>query len=83
MRPIVSQAWGESDVSTDGRDVLVVQGDRLREVAEFVVLSAESVCRVMLLEVPQHRIRLRLDPAMVLLQAIIQVDIRPVTTLSL
>ena len=62
-------------------NVLVVTGSAAKEVAEFIVLSAESVCRVMLLE-SAHTSDPSFDPAMVLFKAIIQVDARPVADVA-
>ena len=63
---------------TAAGDVLVVTGSATEKVAELIVLSAEPVCRVMLLEAA-HTSDPPLDPAMVLFQSIIQIDVRPVT----
>ena len=62
-------------------DVLVVTGSAAEEVAEFVVLSAESICRLMLLEAA-HTSDASFDPAMVLFKSIVQVDARPVTDVA-
>ena len=62
-------------------NVLIVTGSAAEEVAEFIVLSAESVCRVMLLE-SAHTSDPSFDPAMVLFKAIIQVDARPVADVA-
>ena len=62
-------------------NVLVVTGSAAEEVAEFIVLSAEPVGRVMLLEAA-HTSDPSFDPAMVLFKSIIQVDIRPVTDVA-
>jgi hypothetical protein len=59
-------------------NILVVPGSTAEEVAEFIVLSAEAVCCVMLLETA-HTSDPSFDPAMVLFKSIIQVDARPVT----
>src|SRR5215472_12210559 len=53
-------------------NVLVMTGSAAEEVAEFIVLSAEPVCRVMLLEAA-HTSDPSLDSAMVLFKSIIQV----------
>jgi hypothetical protein len=62
-------------------DVLVVAGSTAEEVAEFIVLSAEPVCRVMLLEAT-HTSDPSLDPAMVLFKSIIEIDARPVADVA-
>jgi hypothetical protein len=62
-------------------NVLVVAGSAAEEVAEFVVLSAESICRVMLLE-PAHTSDPPFDPAMVLFKSIVQVDARPMANVA-
>src|SRR5215471_21365396 len=62
-------------------DVLVGTGSAAEEVAEFIVLSAEPVCRIMLLEAA-HTSDPSLDSAMVLFKSIIQVDARPVADLA-
>ena len=61
-------------------NVLVVTGPAAEEIAEFIILSAISVRRLMLLEAA-HTSDASLDPAMVLFQSIIQIDARSVTTL--
>ena len=48
---------------------------------EFIVLSAEPVCCVMLLEAA-HTSDPFLDPAMVLLKSIIELDARPVADVA-
>ena len=58
-------------------NVLIVAGSAAEEVAKFVVLAAEPVGRVMLLEAA-HTSDPSLDPAMVLFESIIQIDTRPV-----
>jgi hypothetical protein len=58
------------------RNVLVVTGSAAKEVSEFIVLSAEPVGRLMLLEAA-HTSDPSLDPAMVLFKSIIQIDTRP------
>jgi hypothetical protein len=45
------------------------------EVAEFIILAAEPVCRVMLLEAA-HTSDPPFDPAMVLFKSIVQIHIR-------
>jgi hypothetical protein len=55
---------------------LVVAGSAAEEVTKFIVLSAEPVGRVMLLEAA-HTSDPSFDPAMVLFKSIVQVDIRP------
>ncbi len=52
-----------------------------QEIAEFIVLSAESVCRVMFLEAA-HTSDASFDPAMVLFKSIIQIDARPVVDVA-
>jgi hypothetical protein len=56
---------------------LVVTRSSPEEVTEFVVLSAELICRVILLE-PVHTSDPPFDPAMVLFESIVQVEARPV-----
>jgi hypothetical protein len=56
---------------------LVVAGSAAEEVTEFIVLSAEPVGRVMLLEAA-HTPDPSFDPAMILFKSIVQLDIRPV-----
>ena len=68
----------EVTASTGCRNVLVVTGSAAEQVAEFIVLSAEPLCCVMLLEAA-HSSDPSLDPAMVLFKSIIQVNARPVT----
>ena len=60
---------------------MVVAGSAAEEVTEFIVLSAEPVCRIMVLETA-HTSDPPLDPAMVLLKSIVQVDICPVTDIA-
>ena len=67
--------------STGCRNVLVVTGSAAEEVAEFVVLPAEPVGRVVLLEAA-HTPDPSLDPAMVLFKSIIQIDARPVADIA-
>jgi hypothetical protein len=62
-------------------NVLVVAGSASEEVAKFIVLSAEAVCRVMLLEAT-HTSDASFDPAMILFKSIIQVDTRPVADVA-
>jgi hypothetical protein len=71
----------ESTATADCWNVLVVAGSAAEEVAKFIVLSAEPVGRVMLLEAP-HTSDPSFDPAMVLFQSIIQVDARPVADVA-
>ena len=56
-------------------------GTGCEEVAEFIVLSAKSVCRIMLLEAA-HTSDPSFDPAMVLFKSIVQIDARPVVDLA-
>jgi hypothetical protein len=56
-------------------NVLVVTRSAAEEVAEFVVLSAKSVGRLMLLETA-HTSDASFDPAMVSFKSIVQVDAR-------
>ena len=56
---------------------MVVASSAAEKVAEFIVLSAEAVCRVMLLEATQTSDP-SFDPTMVLFKSIIQGDARPV-----
>jgi hypothetical protein len=62
-------------------NVLAVTGSAAGEVAEFVVLSAKSVCRLMLLEAA-YASDASFDPAMVLFKSIVQLDARPVTDVA-
>ena len=62
-------------------NVLVVAGSAAEEVAELIILSAKSVCRLMLLEAA-HTSDASFDPAMVLFKPIVQVDARPVTDVA-
>ena len=71
----------EVTASTGCRNVLVVTGSAAEEVAEFIILSAKSVCRFMLLEAA-HTSDASFDPAMVLFKSIVQVDARPVTDVA-
>jgi hypothetical protein len=60
---------------------LVVAGSAAEEVTEFIMLSAESVGRAVLLEAA-HTSDPSFDPAMVLFKSIVQIDIRPVTDVA-
>ena len=60
---------------------MVVAGSAAEEVTEFIVLSAEPVGRVMLLEAA-HTSDPSFDPAMVLFESIVQIDIRPVADVA-
>jgi K+-transporting ATPase c subunit len=71
----------EVTASTRCRNVLVVTGSAAKEVAEFIVLSAEPAGRVMLLEAV-HTSGSSLDPAMVLFKSIIQIDARSVADVA-
>jgi hypothetical protein len=62
-------------------NVLVVTRPSPEEVAQFVVLSAEPVCRVMLLE-PARTSDPPFDSPMVLFKSIVQVDARPVADVA-
>ena len=62
-------------------NVLVVTGSAAEEVTEFIILSAKSVCQLMLLETA-HTSDAAFDPAMVLFESIVQVDARPVTDVA-
>jgi len=55
--------------------------DDTEEVAGFIVLSAEPIGRVMLLEA-SHTSDASFDPTMVLLKSIIQIDTRPVVDVA-
>ena len=59
--------------SADCWNVLVVTGSAAEEVAELIILSAKSVCRLMRLEAA-HTSDASFDPAMVLFKSIVQVD---------
>ena len=60
---------------------MVGAGSATEKVAEFIVLSAESVRRVVLLEAA-HISDPSLDPAMVLFKSIVQIDARPVADVA-
>ena len=62
-------------------NVLVVTGSAAKEVAEFIVLSAEAVGRIMLFEAA-HTSDPSFDPAMVLFKSIVQIDARPVADVA-
>ena len=62
-------------------NVLAVTGSTAEEVAEFIVLSAETVGRAVLLEAA-HTSDASFDTAMVLFKPIIQVDVRPVADVA-
>ncbi|HKD74662.1 MAG TPA: hypothetical protein VKB76_04175 [Ktedonobacterales bacterium] len=62
-------------------NVLVVAGSATEEVAEFVMLTAEPVGRVMFLETA-HTSDPPLDPANVLFKSIMQIDARPVADVA-
>ena len=62
-------------------NVLVVAGSAAEEVAEFVMLAAEPVGCVMLLEAA-HTSDPPLDPAMVLFKSIIQINAHPVADVA-
>jgi NhaP-type Na+/H+ or K+/H+ antiporter len=68
-------------VATGRRNVLIVTGSAAEEVAEFIILSAKSVCRLMLLETA-HTSDASFDSAMVLFKSIVQVDARPVADVA-
>jgi hypothetical protein len=59
-------------------DVLIVTGSAAEGVAEFIIFSAKSVCRLMLLEAA-HTSDASFDSATVLSKWLVQVDARPVT----
>ena len=60
---------------------MVMAGSAAEEVTKFIVLSAEAVGRVVLLEAA-HTSDPSFDPAMVLFKSIVQVDIRPVADVA-
>ena len=62
-------------------NVLIVTGSAAEEVAEFIVLAAEPIGRVMLLETA-HTSDASFDSAMVLFKSIVQVDARPVADVA-
>ena len=62
-------------------NVLVVTGSAAKEVAEFIVLSAETIGHALLLEAA-HTSDASFDTAMVLFKPIIQVDVRPVADVA-
>jgi len=61
-------------------NVLIVTESAPEEV-KFIVLSAEAICRVMILEAA-HTSDASFDPAMVLFKSIIQVDARPLADVA-
>jgi hypothetical protein len=65
----------EATAAAGGRNILVVTRAAAEEVAEFIILAAEPVCRVMLLEAA-HTSDPPFDPAMVLFKSIVQIHIR-------
>jgi hypothetical protein len=67
----------EEATAAGGRNILVVTRAAAEEIAEFIILAAESVCRVMLLEAA-HTSDPPFDPAMVLFKSIVQIHIRSV-----
>jgi hypothetical protein len=71
----------KATASVDCWNMLVMAGSAAQEVAEFIVLAAESACRAMLLEAA-HTSGPPFDPAMVLFKAIIQVDACPVADVA-
>jgi hypothetical protein len=71
----------EATAPAGGRNVLVVTGAAVEEVAEFIILSAEAACRVLLLEAA-HTSDPSFDPAMILFKPIVQIDICPVTDVA-
>jgi hypothetical protein len=60
----------EATASAGGGNELVVTRAAAEEVAEFIVFSAEPVCRVMLLE-SVHTSDPSFDPAMILFESIV------------
>jgi hypothetical protein len=62
-------------------NVLIVAGSAAEEVAKFVVLAAERLCRIMLFEAA-HTSDPSFDPAVVLLKSIVQIDARPVVDVA-
>ena len=60
---------------------MVVTGSAAEEVAEFIVLSAETIGHALLLEAA-HTSDASFDTAMVLFKPIIQVDVRPVADVA-
>ena len=62
-------------------NILVVTGSAAEEVAEFIMLSAEPVGRVMLFEAT-HTSDPSLDPTVILLKSIIQIDVRLVASVA-
>src|ERR1700721_1329922 len=60
---------------------LVVTGSAAEEVAEFIILSAKSICRLMLLEAA-HTSDASFDPAMVLFKSIGDDAVTVYTTLD-
>ena len=62
-------------------NVLIVAGSAAEEVAKFVVLAAEPLCRIMLFEAA-HTSDPSFDPAVVLLKSIVQIDARPVVDVA-
>jgi hypothetical protein len=72
---------GEVTASAGCRNVLVVTGSAAEEVAEFIVFSAESVGRTILLETT-HTSDPSFYPAIALFKSIIRVDARPVAAVA-
>jgi hypothetical protein len=68
---------GEAGAAERGGDDLVVTATRAKKIAEFPVFTAEALGNVVVLEAP-HTADPALDPAMVLLKAINQIDTGPV-----
>ena len=58
-------------------DALIVMGAGTQEVAEFIILSAKALRRVMILETA-HTSEASLDAAVSLFEPIVQVGARPV-----
>ena len=56
-------------------------GSPAEEIAQFIVLSSEPVCRVMLLEAAPTSDP-SFDPAMVLFQSIVQIHTRPMADIT-
>ena len=67
----------EAEAAERGEDGLVVTATRAEEVAEFAVLAAEAVGRIMVLEAA-HVSDPPFDAAMVLLETVVQVGASPV-----
>ncbi len=60
--------------------MLVVTGAGTKKVAKLVMFATEAIRRIMILEAP-HTSDTALDAAVILLQSVVQVGIRPMSDL--